>query len=170
MEPKYYHAMVGGNFRIDALQAAVLRVKLPHLPGWSEGRRRNAARYRQYFAEAGLGEIVGLPYERTDCYHIYNQFMIRVPQRDALRAHLTAQNIGTEIYYPVPFHKQACFAPIVAARPAASYPHSDAASESVLALPIYPELTEAQQREVVGAIAGFYAQAGHAVGHRGAHA
>jgi dTDP-4-amino-4,6-dideoxygalactose transaminase len=170
MEPKYYHAMVGGNFRIDALQAAVLRVKLPHLPSWSEGRRRNAARYRQYFAEAGLGEVVGLPYERPDGYHIYNQFVIRVPQRDALRDHLTAQQIGTDIYYPVPFHRQACFASLVASRPSASFPHADAAAASVLALPIYPELTEAQQREVVGAIAGFYAQAAVAPEPQRAHA
>jgi dTDP-4-amino-4,6-dideoxygalactose transaminase len=170
MEPKYHHGMVGGNFRLDALQAAVLRVKLPHLPGWSEGRRRNAARYRQYFAEAGLGEVVGLPHERADSYHIYNQFVIRVPQRDALRAHLTAQQIGTEVYYPVPFHAQACFASLVAARPGTAFPHADAAAASVLALPIYPELTEAQQREVVSAIAGFYAGAGHAAVRDGAHA
>ena len=119
MEPKYYHHLVGANFRIDALQAAVLRVKLPKLAGWSEGRRANAARYRALFAAAGLSEVV-LPTEAPNRTHIYNQFVIRVPQRDRLKAHLDAAQIGTEVYYPVPFHLQECFADLGYKQPAPS--------------------------------------------------
>ena len=153
MEPKYYHHMVGANFRLDALQAAVLRVKLPHLQSWSEGRRRNAARYRRLFADAGLSEV-RLPVEAPHRNHIYNQFVIRVPQRDRLRAHLDAQGIGTEIYYPVPFHLQKCFADLGYAQGA--FPIAEAAANDSLALPIFPELTEAQQAAVVHAIRTFY--------------
>lgn len=148
--PKYHHALVGGNFRLDAIQGAVLRVKLPHLPSWTEGRRANAARYRVLFAEAGLADRVGLPYERPDAYHIYNQFVIRVPDRDRVRAFLTAQGVGTEIYYPVPFHRQACFAPL--GHDSTAFPHADRAAAEVLALPIFAELTAAQQARVVDAI------------------
>jgi dTDP-4-amino-4,6-dideoxygalactose transaminase len=154
MEPKYYHHLVGGNFRLDALQAAVLRVKLPHLDAWTEGRQRNAARYRSLFADAGLTDTVCLPVEAADRTHIYNQFVIRVPARDRLKAHLDAAGIGTEIYYPVPFHLQKCFASLGYARGA--FPHAEAAAGDSLALPIYPELTEAQQATVVEAIKGFY--------------
>jgi dTDP-4-amino-4,6-dideoxygalactose transaminase len=153
MEPKYYHHLVGANFRIDALQAAVLRVKLPHLPAWSDARRANAARYRALFAGAGLPHVT-LPCEAPDRTHIYNQFVIRVPERDRLRAHLDAAGIGTEVYYPVPFHLQACFAGL-GYRPGA-FPVAEAAAQQSLALPIYPELTEAQQATVVGAIRNFY--------------
>lgn len=153
MHPKYYHHLVGGNFRIDALQAAVLRVKARHLAGWTEARRRNADRYRALFAEAGLSQVE-LPVSRPECFHIYNQFVVRVPQRDALRAHLTAAGIGNEVYYPVPFHAQACFAPFV--DPGARFPVADEAAATSLALPIYGELTEAQQRYVVSVIAEFY--------------
>ncbi len=153
MDPKYYHAKIGGNFRLDALQAAVLRVKAPHLAAWTDARRRNADRYRALFAEAGIDGVT-LPVEPADSFHIYNQFVIRVPERDALRAHLTAQKIGTEIYYPVPFHRQECFAQLGA--PLDGFPHADAAASTSLALPIYGELTEAQQREVVAAVASFY--------------
>jgi dTDP-4-amino-4,6-dideoxygalactose transaminase len=153
MEPKYYHHLVGANFRIDAIQAAVLRVKLPHLQSWSDARRANAARYRALFAEAGVDEVI-LPVEAPHRTHIYNQFVIRVPGRDRLKKHLDAAGIGTEIYYPVPFHLQQCFADL-GYKPGA-FPVAEAASTSSLALPIYPELTPAQQTRVVGAIQNFY--------------
>ena len=153
MEPKYYHHLVGANFRIVALQAAVLRVKLPYLPAWSDARRANAARYRALFAGAGLPQVT-LPVEAPDRTHIYNQFVIRVPERDGLRAHLDRAGIGTEVYYPVPFHLQECFAGL--GYKAGAFPVAEAAARESLALPIYPELTEAQQAAVVGAIRGFY--------------
>ena len=153
MEPKYYHHIVGANFRIDAMQAAVLRVKLPHLQSWSDARRANAARYRALFAEAGLSEVT-LPCEAPNRTHIYNQFVIRVPERDRLKKHLDAAGIGTEIYYPVPFHLQKCFADLGYA--AGAVPVAEAAALSSLALPIYPELTAAQQAAVVGAIRTFF--------------
>lgn len=153
MEPKYYHHLVGANFRIDAIQAAVLRVKLPHLQSWSDARRANAARYRALFADAGLDEVT-LPVEAQHRTHIYNQFVVRVPGRDRLKKHLDAAGIGTEIYYPVPFHMQQCFAGL--GYKAGAFPVAEAAAASSLALPIYPELTPAQQSCVVGAIRNFY--------------
>jgi len=153
MEPKYYHHLVGANFRIDALQAAVLRVKLPHLESWSNARRANAGRYRALFADAGLSDVT-LPVEAPERNHIYNQFVIRVPKRDQLRAHLDAAGIGTEVYYPVPFHLQTCFADL--GYRAGAFPVAEAAALDSLALPIYPELTAAQQAAVVGAIRTFY--------------
>jgi dTDP-4-amino-4,6-dideoxygalactose transaminase len=153
MEPKYYHHLVGANFRLDAIQAAVLRVKLPKLAGWSDARRANAARYRRLFAAAGVSEAV-LPVEAPNRNHIYNQFVIRVPRRDQLKAHLDAARIGTEVYYPVPFHLQACFADLGYQQGA--FPIAEAAAKDSLALPIYPELTEAQQAAVVNAIRTFY--------------
>ena len=153
MEPKYYHHLVGANFRLDALQAAVLRVKLPYLAGWSDARRTNAARYRALFADAGLSNVT-LPVEAADRNHIYNQFVVRVSDRDALKAHLDGAGIGTEVYYPVPFHLQECFADL-GYQPGA-FPVAEAAALSSLALPIYPELTEAQQAAVVAAIRAFY--------------
>ena len=131
----------------------MLRVKLPHLEGWTAGRQRNASRYRAMFADAGL-DMVRLPAEAPNRTHIYNQFVVRVPRRDALKAHLDAAGIGTEVYYPVPFHLQKCFA-FLGYAPGA-FPHAEAAASESLALPIYPELTEAQQAEVVGAIRTFY--------------
>jgi dTDP-4-amino-4,6-dideoxygalactose transaminase len=154
MAPKYYHHLVGGNFRLDAIQAAVLRVKLPHLDGWSDARRRNAVRYRALFADAGLGDLVRLPIEAPGRTHIYNQFVVRVPERDRLRAHLDARGIGSEIYYPVPFHRQRCFADLGYGDGA--FPVAEAAARESLALPIYGELTEMQQAAVVDAIVGFY--------------
>ena len=150
-ERKYFHRRIGGNFRLDALQAAVLRVKLPHLAEWTAGRRRNAERYRSLFAEAGLADRVTLPGEPPDRRHIFNQFVVRVPRRDAVRAHLTENGIGTEIYYPVPFHLQECFADLGHVR--GDFPHAEAAADSTIALPIYAELTEQQQSAVVAAIA-----------------
>ncbi len=153
MRPKYYHHIVGGNFRLDALQAAVLRVKLPLLDRWSAGRRANADRYRDLFSEAGLvGEHVRLPEDVTG--HIYNQFVIRVDSRDELRDHLARAGVGTEIYYPVPLHLQACFRDLGSAR--GDFPHAEAAAAEVLALPIFPELTEDQIVHVVRSIAAFY--------------
>ena len=152
-EPKYHHSRIGGNFRLDALQAAVLRVKAPHLPSWTEGRRRNAERYRALFAEHRLDDILQLPIEPDGRQHIYNQFVICGPRRDALRAHLAARNIGTEIYYPVPFHRQACFAGLA---PIDAFPIADRLAETSLALPIFGELTAEQQRHVVASIAEFY--------------
>lgn len=152
MEPKYFHSMVGGNFRLDALQAAVLRVKLRHLDTWHDGRRRNAARYRELFAQAGI-EQVTLPQDVPG--HIYNQFVIRIPQRDALRDHLSARAIGTEIYYPLPLHMQACFAGL--GYQEGDFPHAERAAREVLALPIYPELEDAALQRVVASIADFYA-------------
>jgi dTDP-4-amino-4,6-dideoxygalactose transaminase len=155
MHPKYYHRMIGGNFRLDALQAAVLRVKAPHLAAWTEARRRNADRYRALFAELEGPHAIGLPVALDGNYHIYNQFVVRVPGRDGLRARLTEQGIGTEIYYPVPFHLQECFADL--GYSAGAFPHAERAAAESLALPIYGELTVDQQRAVVEAIADYYA-------------
>ncbi len=152
-QPKYHHGIIGGNFRLDAIQAAVLRVKLPHLGAWTEARRRNAARYHELFAAAGLLDVVTLPHERPDVYHVYNQFVVQVPRRDELRAFLGARGIGTEIYYPVPFHRQTCFAHLPSA--ADRFPHADAAADRVLALPIFGELRDDQLQQVVGALGAF---------------
>jgi dTDP-4-amino-4,6-dideoxygalactose transaminase len=153
-EPKYFHKIVGGNFRLDALQAAVLRVKAPHLAGWTEGRRRNADRYRQLMRAAGLDGKVKMPIEPPGCEHIYNQFVIRLHARDSLRTHLSSRGIETEIYYPVPLHLQECFAAL-GGRPG-QLPHAEAASRESLALPIYSELTDDQLRYVVDAITEFF--------------
>jgi dTDP-4-amino-4,6-dideoxygalactose transaminase len=153
-EPKYFHKIVGGNFRLDAIQAAVLRAKLPHLAAWTDGRRRNAERYRSLFKDAGLDGVIGLPVEPAGRHHIYNQFVIRAPRRDALRAHLESAGVGTEIYYPVPFHLQECFRAL--GHRAGDFPVSERAAAETLALPIYGELTDLQQAHVVEAIAAFY--------------
>ncbi|HET6318321.1 MAG TPA: DegT/DnrJ/EryC1/StrS family aminotransferase [Chloroflexota bacterium] len=150
-ERQYFHRLVGGNFRLDALQAAILRVKAPYLDGWTARRRANADRYRALFRDAGLEGRVGLPVEVEGRHHIYNQFVIRVPQRDRVKDALKARRIGTAIYYPVPFHLQECFANLGYQRGA--FPHAEAAALETLALPIYPELTEAQQATVVSALA-----------------
>jgi dTDP-4-amino-4,6-dideoxygalactose transaminase len=153
MEPKYYHHLVGGNFRMDALQAAVLRVKAPHLAAWTEARRANAERYRGLFRDAGISDRVTLPVEPPDRTHIYNQFVIRVPDRDGLKRHLDGCGIGTEIYYPVPFHLQPCFAGL--GYRLGDFPHAERAASESLAIPIYGELTVGQQEAVVGAIADY---------------
>ena len=153
MEPKYYHHLVGANFRMDALQAAILRVKAPHLDVWTEGRRRNAARYRTLFRDAGLDGLITLPAEPPDRRHIFNQFVIRTAERDALKKHLDAEGIGNEIYYPVPFHLQPCFAYLGHRR--GDFPHAERAAAESLAIPVYGELTPAQQERVVSTIAEF---------------
>ncbi|MGC8639115.1 MAG: DegT/DnrJ/EryC1/StrS family aminotransferase [Isosphaeraceae bacterium] len=155
MEPKYYHHEVGFNSRLDALQAAVLRVKLRHLDAWTDLRRDVAERYRSLFNSYGLENIVTLPVERPGNFHVYNQYVIRVPAlfRDPLRDHLTSRKIGTEIYYPIPLHLQPCFASLK--YKAGDFPQAEAAASQTLALPIYPELTLAEQSHVVGSIYQF---------------
>jgi len=154
MEPKYFHHVVGGNFRLDALQAAILRVKLPHLPAWSAARRQNAARYRALATAAGLTDVVTLPVEAAGRTHIYNQFVVRVPDRDRLRAHLQARGVGTEVYYPVPFHLQPCCAGLGYSQGA--FPIAEAVAGDALALPVYGELSEQQQAWVVEGLRTFY--------------
>ena len=151
MEPKYYHHFVGGNFRMDELQAAVLRVKTPHLAAWTEARRVNAARYVKMFADAGLAARVTLPTEPRDRRHIFNQFVIRTPDRDGLKRHLDSRGVGNEIYYPVPFHLQPCFAGL--GYRAGDFPHAERAAKESLAIPIYGELSVDEQQTVVAAIA-----------------
>jgi len=158
METRYHHQTVGGNFRLDALQAAVLRIKLPHLDEWSAMRRTNAARYREGFARAGLDEI-RLPVETyassaAGNHHIYNQFIIRAPRRDELLAHLAATGIGHAVYYPIPLHLQECFASL--GYKEGDFPEAERAARETVALPIFPELTEEQQAAVVNSIADFY--------------
>jgi len=136
-KPKYYHRIVGGNFRLDALQAAVLRVKLKHLTSWTEMRRSNAARYRSLFKEAGLLKCVSVPEDSAG--HIYNQFVCRFPDRDRLQSFLREKGVETEVYYPIPLHQQDCFSDL--GYRSGDFPNSEAAAADSLALPIYPELT-----------------------------
>lgn len=157
---KYEYEMVGMNSRLDAIQAAILRVKLRHLSRWSAARQSNAARYRKLFAAAKLTDRVQLPVEPDGHAHVYNQFVIRVAQRDALRERLRRCGIPTEIYYPAPLHTQPAFAHLNYRQ--GDFPQAEAAAQQTLALPIYPELTEAQQRAVVDAIAGFFSAAAEA--------
>ncbi len=168
--PKYYHKMIGGNFRLDAIQAGVISVKLPHLDKWSEGRRKNAALYTKLFVEAGLSEETGrLEYDdknkvllpkavyQSDSlknYHIYNQFVIRVEKRDELRAFITEKNIGNEIYYPVPFHLQECFSDLGYKK--GDFPIAEMCADTSIALPIYPELKDEQITYVVEMIKEFF--------------
>jgi dTDP-4-amino-4,6-dideoxygalactose transaminase len=153
-EVKYYHTLLGINSRLDSLQAAVLRVKLPHLDGWSEARRANAARYDQLFADAGLLEEIGLPRVRENVRHIFNQYVIRAgARRDALREHLKQNDIGTDIYYPVPLHLQECFSYL--GYKEGDFPEAERAARETIALPIYPELTLEQQSYVVETIRKF---------------
>jgi dTDP-4-amino-4,6-dideoxygalactose transaminase len=155
MEPKYYHQLVGGNFRLDELQAAVLVIKLKHLDAWTRGRQENACFYFGAFERAGLKSTITLPAAMPGIRHIYNQFIIRAPKRDALRAHLATAGVGSEVYYPVPLHRQQCFASLSYAEGA--FPESERAAAETLALPIYPELAREQLHYVVDMIAGFYA-------------
>lgn len=151
-EPKYYHHIVGGNFRLDALQAAVLRVKLKYLEKWTEARRINAGRYRAMFQDAGLSAWASVP-EDTEG-HIYNQFVVRFPDRNGLKDFLRQEGVETEIYYPVPLHLQTCFRHL--GYQEGSFPNAEAAARDSLALPIYPEITEDQQQFIVEKIRDFY--------------
>jgi dTDP-4-amino-4,6-dideoxygalactose transaminase len=160
METRYHHDSVGGNFRLDALQAAILRVKLPHLDTWSAMRRANVARYREEFDRAGLGCIT-VPFEpfaaQADAipnHHIYNQFVVRIPRRDELIKHLAAAGIGHAVYYPIPLHMQRCFTNLGYNR--GDFPEAEQAANQTLALPIFPEITPEQQRAVTEAIAEFF--------------
>jgi len=157
--PKYYHKFVGGNFRLDALQAAVLRVKLKYLDEWTTARQRNAAKYRKLFEDSSLsGTDVQLPVDKGYGRHIYNQFVIRTKSRDDLKSYLKFHQIGCEIYYPLPLHMQECFQDM--GYQVGDFPTSEAAARETLALPIYPELTEAMQRTVVAAIEKFFDSTG----------
>lgn len=156
MQPKYYHQVVGINSRLDALQAAVLSVKLQYLDEWHVARQRNAARYNALFAEAGLEEVV-TPAERPRRRHIYNQYTIRAAQRDELLKHLHANGVGCEIYYPVPLHLQECFTYL--GYGTGDLPVTEQAAREVLSLPIYPELTAEMQAYVVEQIVKFYRSA-----------
>ncbi|MEA2163650.1 MAG: hypothetical protein QOK37_1777 [Thermoanaerobaculia bacterium] len=151
MRPKYYHRYVGGNFRIDALQAAILHVKLKHLDAWAEGRRRNAAAYAELFADASLGDRVVLPRELPRRHHVYNQYVIRFTDdgdtRERVMNHLKSAGIGCEVYYPLTLPQQECFHGNVSAKGA--FPNSDLAASQTLAIPIFPELTRDQMAEVV---------------------
>ena len=155
MEPKYYHQIIGGNFRLDELQAAVLVIKLKHLDAWTAARQENACFYFGAFERAGPKSTVTLPAALPGVRHIYNQFIIRAPRRDALKAHLTKEGVGSEIYYPVPLHKQECFASL--GYSAGDFPESERAAAETLALPIFPELSREQLQYVVDSIARFYA-------------
>ncbi len=157
MEPKYHHHEVGFNSRLDALQAAVLRVKLRHLDAWTEGRRTVASKYTTLFKEEGLEDFITLPEEREGNYHVFNQFVIRVPAvvRDDLRNYLAQNKIGSEIYYPIPLHLQLCFASL--GHEPGDFPLAEAAANETIALPMYPELTDAMLSHVSETMAQFFA-------------
>jgi dTDP-4-amino-4,6-dideoxygalactose transaminase len=158
-ESKYHHKVVGINSRLDALQAAVLRAKLPHLDEWTTARQRKAQQYELMFLDAGLAEQIAAPFVRRNTRHIFHQFVIRVRdgRRDALREHLRECGVGTDVYYPVPLHLQECFAFL--GYQEGDFPVAEAAAKETLALPVYPELTDEQQDYVVGSIAKFFAAA-----------
>jgi dTDP-4-amino-4,6-dideoxygalactose transaminase len=153
-KPKYYHSFIGGNFRLDELQAAVLRVKLKHLDAWTASRQANAAFYDAEFGAAKLEGKLITPYAVPGCRHIYNQYVVRAADRDGLRAHLASCGIGTEIYYPVSLHQQKCFEYL--GYKTGDFPESERAAAETVALPIYPELTNDQLAHVVTSIAEFY--------------
>ena len=153
-QPKYFHSFIGGNFRLDELQAAILNVKLKHLDAWTMGRQRNAALYEAAFAKANLGDAVQPPVALPGYRHIYNQYVIRAKERDRLRQYLATNGVGTEIYYPVPLHRQKCFEYL--GYPTGAFPESERAAAQVLALPVFPELSASQIQYVVEMIARFH--------------
>jgi dTDP-4-amino-4,6-dideoxygalactose transaminase len=158
MEPRYYHHVIGGNFRLDEIQAAILDVKLPYLNGWSAARRAAADFYRAEFNRAGLAGAVVLPSEphreTVTNHHIYHQFVIRAPRRDALRQHLEKKTIGSAIYYPVGLHEQDCFSYLDYRR--GDFPETEKAAAETLALPIFPEISREAQTYVVESMAEFF--------------
>ncbi len=160
MNPRYYHQVVGVNSRMDGFQAAVLRIKLRHLAEWQQQRAKVAATYFQLFQESGLDGIIGLPKVASEAGHVWNQFVIRVPEgrRDALRNYLSSIGIGTEIYYPVGLHEQKCFASL--GYQPEDLPETFRATREVLALPCFPELLPSEQELVVEGIARFYKRGG----------
>lgn len=153
MRPRYYHQVVGINSRLDSMQAAVLCTKMKHIENWSRMRAENATKYQNLMTDHGLGELVGLPSSESDCRHVWNQYTIRIPngKRDEVRQQLTEMNVGTEIYYPIPVHQQACYANLEIDRE--NLVETERASREVLALPIFPELTASEQEYVVRCIA-----------------
>jgi dTDP-4-amino-4,6-dideoxygalactose transaminase len=153
-KPKYHHAFVGGNFRLDEIQAAVLGVKLRLLDAWTAARERNAASYKMAFGRAALSGQIQLPAAAAGYRHTWNQYVIRAPRRDALKGFLAESGVGTEIYYPVPLHRQPCFAYL--GHKDGDFPHAERAANEVLALPIFPELEQEQLQYVVDRIAAFY--------------
>src|SRR6202035_1270865 len=163
-KPYYFHALIGGNCRIDDLQAAVLRVKLKFLDGWTDGRQRNAAYYDAALRDARLGANLRTPLATAGYRHIFNQYVVRVQRRDELKARLAEHGIGSESYYPVPLHLQTCFAYL--GYRAGDFPHSEQAAKETLALPIYPELERGQLAHVVATVAEFYADSGSAMAER----
>jgi len=157
-ETKYHHKVIGINSRLDTLQAAVLRVKLPHLDDWSTGRQRQAQQYELMFADAGVINQIELPFVRRNARHIFHQFVVRVREgkRNALRDYLREHGIGTDVYYPVPLHLQECFAYLN--HKEGDFPIAEQAAKETLALPVYPELTDEQQDYVVSSIAKFFSK------------
>jgi dTDP-4-amino-4,6-dideoxygalactose transaminase len=153
---KYHYDLLGMNSRLDSLQAAILLVKLRYLEQFTQARQRNAGRYAELFEQAGLGELVTLPVQPREQLHVYNQYVIRTPKRDQLREHLRGRGIPTEIYYPAPLHLQPAFAYL--GYGVGAFPQAEKASQQVLALPIFPQITREQQQEVVEAIADFLAR------------
>jgi dTDP-4-amino-4,6-dideoxygalactose transaminase len=161
-KPKYHHRIIGGNFRLDAIQAAIVTAKLPHLDEWTAARQRNAATYDRLFASAGLA--ISLPKVATD-RHIFNQYVIRVAHRDQLQTDLRQRGVGTEVYYPIPMHLQDCFAYL--GHGAGAFPESERAAKETLALPIHPELTDEQARYVVECVCESVAKASHSLAYNG---
>jgi dTDP-4-amino-4,6-dideoxygalactose transaminase len=160
---RYIHEEFGWNSRLDAMQAAILRVKLKYVDAWNEGRRRRAARYDELFTEAGLTASGGpsensapiqLPHTAATAHHVFHQYVVRAYRREELREFLTARRIGTEVYYPIPLHLQPCF--VYLGYREGDFPVSERAAGEVLALPMFPELTEEEQRRVVESVADFY--------------
>ena len=159
MQPRYHHKLVGINSRLDTIQAAILNVKIAHLQSYSDARQKNANRYAELFASAGLTQFVALPYHAPEALHVWNQYGIRVlgGLRDSLRKHLSDMGIGNEVYYPVPLHQQECFRDL--GYTDGCLPQTEKAAKEILHLPIYPDLTESEQDAVVNGIQRFYASA-----------